>query len=84
MAYRLLVLVWNEELLYIGGFLSRTVYELGLSKIRDEWEGAAGFDGTPDFRPPGELQDTLHQQFLHILKFFTFHHSTPSTMLHDY
>ena len=70
--------VWNEELLYIGGFLSRAVYELELSKIRDAWQGADGFDGTPDFRPPAELQDTLHRQFLHILKFFTFHRSTPS------
>jgi hypothetical protein len=78
MAYTLLELVWNEELLFIGSFLSRAVYELELSKIREAWEGAAGFDGTPDFRPPAELQDTLHQQFLHILKFFTFHRSTPS------
>ena len=78
MAYTLLALVWNKELLYIGGFLSRAVYELELSKIQDAWEGAAGFDGTPDFRPPAELQDTLHQRFLHILKFFTFHRSTPS------
>jgi hypothetical protein len=74
----LLTLVWNEELLYIGGCLSRAVYELELSKIRDAWEGAAGFDDSPDFRPPAELQDTLDQQFLHILKFFTFHRSTPS------
>jgi hypothetical protein len=78
MAYTLLALVWNEELLYVGGFLSRAIYELELSKIRDAWEGAAGFDGTPDFRPPAELQAILHQRFLHILKFFTFHHSTPS------
>jgi hypothetical protein len=74
----LLALVWNKELLYIGGFLSRAVYELELSKIRDAWEGAVAFDGTPDFRPPAELQDTLDQQFLHVLKFFTFHPSTPS------
>ena len=78
MAYTLLALVWNEELLYIGGFLSRAIYELELSKIRDAWEGAPGFDCTADFRPPAELQATLHQRFLHILKFFTFHHSTPS------
>ena len=69
---------WNEELLYIGGCLSRAVYELELSKIRDALEGAAGFDNTPDFRPPAELQDTLDQHFLHVLKFFTFHRSTPS------
>ena len=74
MAYTLLAPVWNQELLYVGGFLSRAVYELGLSKIRDAWEGAAG----SELRPPAELQNTLHQQFLHILKFFTFHRSTPS------
>ncbi|KAG6379359.1 hypothetical protein JVT61DRAFT_11822 [Boletus reticuloceps] len=72
------VAVWNKELLYVGGFLSRAVYELELSKIRDAWERAVGFDGTADFRPPAELQHTLHQWFLHVLKFFTFHHSTPS------
>ncbi|KAF8549066.1 hypothetical protein OG21DRAFT_1500623 [Imleria badia] len=71
--------VWNKELLYIGGFLCRAVYELELSKIREAWEGAAGSNGAPDFQPPAELQDALHQQFLHLLKFFTFHRSTPST-----
>lgn len=74
----LLALVWNKELLYVGGFLSRAVYELELSKIRDAWEGAVGFDDTPDFRPSAELQEMLHHQFLHILKFFAFHRSTPS------
>jgi len=55
------ITIWNEELLYVGGFLSRAVYELELSKIRNAWEGAAGFDGSSEFRPPAELQDTLHQ-----------------------
>jgi hypothetical protein len=64
----ILALVWNKELLRVGGFLSRAVYELELSKIRDAWEGVAGL------RPHAEL----HPQFLHILKFFTFHRSTPS------
>ena len=73
-----MALVWNKELLRVGGFLSRAVYEQELSKIQDAWQGATGFDGTPDFRPPAEFQDILHQQFLHILKFFTFHRSTPS------
>jgi hypothetical protein len=79
LAYMLLAPVWNRELLLIGGFLCRAVYELELSKIRDAWEEAAGSNGTLDFRPPAQLQDTLHQQFLHLLKFFTFHRSTPST-----
>ncbi|KAF8552603.1 hypothetical protein OG21DRAFT_1443221 [Imleria badia] len=73
------IAIWNKELLHIGGFLCRAVYELELFKIRDAWEEAAGSNGTLDFRPPAQLQDTLHQQFLHLLKFFTFHCSTPST-----
>ena len=76
----IVVLVWNRELLYVGGLLSRAVYELELSKIQTMWEGAAESSGTPgpDFRPSTALQDAAHQQFLHILKFFTFHRSTPS------
>ena len=74
----ILALAWNKELLRVGGFLSRAVYELELSKIQDAWRGATGFDGPPDSRPPAEFQDILHQQFFHILKFFTFHRSTPS------
>lgn len=73
------VLVWNKELLYVGGFLARTAYELELSNIQNLWEGAAKSNGTQDFRPPQELEDWLLQRFIHVLKFFTFHHSTPSS-----
>lgn len=76
--HALLLLVWNEELLYVGGILCRAVYELELSKIQHTWKEVPGFDDTPEFRPPATLQESLHQQFLHILKFFTFHRSTPS------
>ncbi|KAI6022005.1 hypothetical protein EDC04DRAFT_2937394 [Pisolithus marmoratus] len=61
------VATWNRELLCIGGFLCRTVYEWELSKIQHSWEEAAAGK---------QLQD---QHFLHLLKFFTFHHSTPSS-----
>ncbi|KAF8128969.1 hypothetical protein EV363DRAFT_1220883 [Boletus edulis] len=73
------VAVWNKELLYVGGFLARTAYELELSNIQILWEGAAKSNGTLDFRPPQELEDWLLQRFIHILKFVTFHHSTPSS-----
>jgi hypothetical protein len=65
------------ELLYVGGFLSRAAYELELSDIHTAWASAA--DGTPDSRPPPELQDRLQDRFLHTLKFFAFHHTTPSS-----
>ena len=59
--------VWNQELLYVGGVLCRAVYEWELSKIQRSWEATQ------------ELQDRLQQCFLHVLKFFTFHRSTPSS-----
>ncbi|KAI6004333.1 hypothetical protein EDC04DRAFT_2908168 [Pisolithus marmoratus] len=64
------VAIWNRELLYVGGFLCRLVYEFELSKIQGLWDEAA--DGKSQSR---KLED---QHFLHLLKFFTFHHSTPS------
>ena len=70
-------LAWNKELLYVGGFLSRTVYEFELSIIDTAWAGGA--DGS--FRPPRELQKRLQEQFIHTLKFFAFHHSTPSPLI---
>ncbi|KAF8431325.1 hypothetical protein L210DRAFT_3651207 [Boletus edulis BED1] len=66
---------WNRELLYVGGILCRAVYELELSEIQDSWKGAAANE--PDLRRG--LQDQLHKRFLHVLKFFTFHRSTPSS-----
>ncbi|KAI9571891.1 hypothetical protein HD554DRAFT_2168659 [Boletus coccyginus] len=59
------VAVWNRELLYVGGLLSHTVYELELSAIEASWEESA------------ESRNALLGWFIHILKFFTFHHSTP-------
>lgn len=67
--------VWNRELLYVGGFLARTAYELELSTIRDLWDGAKSADSIPD----PELQSWLCGRALHALRFFTFHTSTPSS-----
>ena len=63
--------VWNRELLYVGGFLARTVYELELSTIQTSWDEA-----TVSNKPKPE--DRLRDRFIHALKFFTFHESTPS------
>ena len=57
--------------------MSRTAYELELSDIHTAWASAT--EGTPNSRPSPELQDRLQARFLHALKFFAFHHSTPSS-----
>lgn len=67
------IAIWNEELLYVGGFLCRVVYESEVSKIQSSWE--EGATGKPPSYPSGGLQD---KRFIHLLKFFTFHRSTPS------
>ncbi|KAI6144665.1 hypothetical protein BKA82DRAFT_15653 [Pisolithus tinctorius] len=71
-------LVWNRELLYVGGVLCRAVYEWELSKIESLWEEAAA--GNLPSQPLRELQD---QRFLHILRFFSFRDSTPSPKVAD-
>ena len=70
------MLVWNRELLYVGGFLSRVVYERELSDIQHLWKEAGTV--TPGSQPLPKSHDHLHWRFLHVLKFFTFHRSTPS------
>ncbi|KIK92678.1 hypothetical protein PAXRUDRAFT_829728 [Paxillus rubicundulus Ve08.2h10] len=73
------IALWNKELLYVGGFLSRAAYELELSNIHNLWEGATRSDGELNSRPLPVLEDWLRQRFLHVLKFFTFRPSTPSS-----
>ncbi|KDQ08135.1 hypothetical protein BOTBODRAFT_180161 [Botryobasidium botryosum FD-172 SS1] len=55
---------WNKELLFVGGYLARAVYEHLVGIIKAQWKA-----------PP---ESTLQQEFVHILRFFTFHPSTPS------
>ncbi|KAH9934863.1 uncharacterized protein B0H18DRAFT_1114703 [Fomitopsis serialis] len=69
------VSVWNEELLYVGGFLARAGYELEMDQIRQLWAGAMG--QTPSAKPDEELTAWLRARALHAMKFFTFHPSTP-------
>lgn len=72
-------IVWNRELLYIGGYLCRTAYEIELESIRMLWDEAARSSGMDIFQPDPQLGDWLRDRFLHVLKFFTFHVSTPSS-----
>ena len=70
-----LVNQWNSELLHVGGMLCRAVYEWELSNIQQLWEKGCGDN---DDSPSLELRNQLNQRFLHVLRFFTFHDSTPA------
>ena len=59
-------LVWNRELLYVGGFLARVIYELELTAIENMWQ-------------EGTASDQIRDRFIHVLKFFTFYESAPSS-----
>lgn len=71
------VAIWNRELLYVGGYLCRAAYEMELENIRMLWNEAVY--NTNNFHPDPQLSDWLRDRFLHVLKFFTFHASTPSS-----
>lgn len=73
--------VWNKELLYVGGFLARAAYELELVTVRDLWKGASE-SASPSTAEPAapdpQMQVWLRDRAIHALRFFTFHPSTPS------
>ena len=59
--------------------MSRVAYDLELANIDELWKGGTKPSGASDCRPQPEVEDWLHRRFLHILKFFTFRASTPSS-----
>jgi len=80
MLFLILKAVWNKALLYIGGFLARFSYEQEMETVKKLWDQAAAADG-PGELPDTELQAWLRARALHALKFFTFHPSTPSSVV---
>ncbi|KAG8731231.1 hypothetical protein FRC11_004681, partial [Ceratobasidium sp. 423] len=79
------VSIWNKELLYIGGLLARAVYEIELTSIGELWAGAMGTSSSSptDQDDEGEktLRTWLQSRCLHVLQFFTFHPTTPSSIV---
>ncbi|KAG8895151.1 hypothetical protein FRB99_000735, partial [Tulasnella sp. 403] len=69
---------WNLELLWIGGYLARFIYESQLSSIRALWD--ASFDPTRDDLPQA-TKEWLEAKVLHTLRFFTFYPTTPSALV---
>jgi len=77
-AERLLVAqVWNKELLFIGGFLARVVYELEMQDIKTYWDASVA-SMKPSKPLDSELRKWFYDKARHNLQFFTFHPSTPS------
>jgi len=74
---------WNKELLYVGGFLARAVYELELNGISELWSGALSGSSTED-EAAKTTQAWLQGRCLHVLLFFTFHQTTPSTVVSEH
>ena len=71
--------VWNKELLFVGGFLARAVYELEMQDIGARWDASVASN------PGKPLDSGMRQRFYneagHNLQFFTFHRSTPSAVV---
>ncbi|KAF8523641.1 hypothetical protein JB92DRAFT_3140729 [Gautieria morchelliformis] len=75
------VAIWNKELLYVGGLLARTAYEVELANIRALWVGASEGIGKTRAGPDPDLRIWLQGRCLHALRFFAFHASTPSPVV---
>ncbi|KAF9529296.1 hypothetical protein CPB83DRAFT_906254 [Crepidotus variabilis] len=73
------VAVWNKELLYVGGFLSRVAYEVELRAVQQQWEASSVNDGPPK----QDIRTQLIARVLHALKFFEFHESHPSKQVSE-
>ena len=64
---------WNKELLWVGGYLSRLIYELELQEVQTLWSNTSVSD-----KP---TRDRLTSRALHALRFFTFNPTTPSAVV---
>lgn len=64
---------WNQELLYVGGFLARFVYEQEIRKVQDAWPVVNGVVvPTADSRASASREKALYA-----MRYFTFQPSTP-------
>ncbi|GAA6047852.1 hypothetical protein JCM3770_004674 [Rhodotorula araucariae] len=70
---------WNEELLWAGGLLARTVYEEEMEEIGRLWKRAAGRGEKSEVDPATRTE--LEERALHLVKFFTFSKSTPQEIV---
>ncbi|KAK4683722.1 hypothetical protein P7C73_g6509, partial [Tremellales sp. Uapishka_1] len=64
---------WNKELLWIGGYLSRMIYELEMEELRNTWKSTSVTDQA--------TRAKLLSRGLHAMRFFSFKPTTPSPVV---
>lgn len=64
---------WNKELLWVGGYLARLIYELEMQEIQTLWSTTSVADT--------EVRARLLARGLHVVRFFSFRPTTPSAMV---
>jgi len=64
---------WNRELLWVGGYLGRMIYELEMVELQAAWTATSVSDK--------EIRSRLLGRALHGLRFFSFHPTTPSSVV---
>ena len=69
--------VWNKELLYIGGYLARAIYDREMQEIEDLWGACIASDPEEPLEPGSRRQ--FYDKAGHNLQFFAFRDSTPSS-----
>ncbi|UZJ56469.1 hypothetical protein CBS101457_005789 [Exobasidium rhododendri] len=70
---------WNNELLALGGYVTRAVYEAELAEVGKIWNEKVG-PSRP--KEDDKIAQGLLDRALHLLRFFTFRSSTPSPRVH--
>jgi hypothetical protein len=69
---------WNEELLHVGGYLARVIYEYELSAISDKQNSTSQATTTETSISESELQNQVEAHYSHLINFLAFRPSTPS------
>ncbi|BEI92591.1 uncharacterized protein CcaverHIS019_0502190 [Cutaneotrichosporon cavernicola] len=64
---------WNKELLWVGGYLSRLIYELEMVDLAKKWAATARTDTA--------TRDKILARGQHALRFFSFRPTTPSALV---
>lgn len=71
---------WNNELLAVGGYVTRAVYEAELYEVGKLWNEKLG---TARPKDDDETAKWLLDRGLHLMRFFTFRASTPSPRVYS-